>query len=232
MKKIFTLSVLLCLSFSVFAQKDLELKLLSPLTGDEIYDDETFLLAYSIKNVGTEMIVPEDSFYVFMKMDGDYVMGGYYNLPVYHANIPVGDSVYKTSQFGFRTFGSALAPFSFCFELKTSINNVPIDTNLNNNQGCATIEVKTRTTGITNPNTANIKIYPNPAATAITVESNNHQASQAIITDITGRQVAIANLHTATTNIQVAALANGIYVCKLINSHGELFGMQKFVVSH
>jgi hypothetical protein len=234
MKKLFAFLIGLMLFAPAFSQKDLEIKLLTPKTGDEIYDSESILLILSIKNVGTQMIVPEDSFFVSMKMDGEYIQGDFYKSLIEHANIPVGDSVLKTI-YGFTFIGGQLDPFSFCFELETSNNGIRVDSNLTNNESCATIEVKVRTTAINPAPQANntlVNIYPNPASSTVTIQSFDDNATKAIITDVTGRDVDVVNLETGINNLQVNSLANGIYVCKLINAQGTMVNLQKFVVSH
>ena len=94
MKKLFTIAIGILLFAPVFGQKDIEFKLLSPTNGQDVYVNEPFNLIYSFKNVGNDWIDFDDSFFVSLKIDGDYLFGSFNKMLIGHSNIPPGDSIY------------------------------------------------------------------------------------------------------------------------------------------
>lgn len=230
MKKIFTLSAGLCFAITAFAQKDLEIKLLSPKSGDKIYVMESIPLTYSIKNVGSETITPQDSVFVNMKMDGDYVLGAFYQKYIPHGQLTVGDSVFTTISFVFTQ--EEPVPFDFCFEMVTRNNQVPFDTQPNNDESCEMITVSTRTTtGVTDLVSEGVKLYPNPTTNTITVEASLLNVSKAVITDILGTVKSETIVATANQQLNIEGLCSGIYFCKLTDSSNNVIGTVKFTVT-
>ncbi len=231
MRKLFTISVLILLATSVFGQKDIEFKLLSPTNGQDVYINEPFNLIYSFKNVGNDWIDFDDSFFVSLKIDGDYLLGTFNKRLIKHSNIPPGDSVYILDGFGF-TYKEP-NPFSFCLEFTTSKNGVKVDSNQANNYSCATITVNERTTGIEDVN-GNLKLslYPNPASNTVVLKTNNLQASKAILTDISGREVATLQLLNGSADFDVSQLQNGLYFCQLLDETNKYLFSEKLMVSH
>ena len=231
MKKLFTIALFILLAVAAFAQKDIEFKLLGPKNGQKTYVNENFNLVYSFKNVGNEEISFEDSFFVSLKIDGDYVLGFFDKKLIIHNNIPPGDSVYYLESFGFKYKEDK--PISFCFEFTTSKNGVKVDSNQTNNLSCATITVNERTSGIDDIN-SNLKplLYPNPATNTVVLKTNNLQASKAILTDVNGREVATLPLQNGSIFFDVSSLQNGLYFFQLFDSEGRYLSAEKLMVSH
>lgn len=231
MKKIFTLSVGVCLAISVFAQKDVEIKLLSPKTGDEIYVKETIQLTYSIKNVGIDVLTAADSVFVNMKMSGDYVFGGFSHRHVPHNTMAVGDSVFYTFNFAFTE--KEIDDFPFCFELETSSNGQPFDSQSGNNESCAMINVDERSAAsVENAQNNGVKLYPNPAASSITIENLKSNALQkAVITDMLGAVKMEVDLTDATQQLSIEGFTDGIYFCRLFDNLNNTISTIKFSVA-
>lgn len=232
MKRIFTLSVGFCLAISAFAQKDVAVKLLSPKTGDKIYVMETIQLTYSIKNVGIDVLTAADSVFVNMKMSGDYVFGGFSHRHVPHNTMAVGDSVFYTFSFAFTE--KEIDDFPFCFELETSNNGQPFDSQASNNESCAMINVDERSAASVDENTQNngIRIYPNPAISSITIQNlKGHTVQKAIITDILGAVKMEVDLTNATQQLVIDGLSNGVYFCRLTGDLNNAVSTIKFNVA-
>ena len=70
----------------------------------------------------------------------------------------------------------------------------------------------------------NATLYPNPAKqfTTLAIDGIN-TASQVVITDLTGREIASYNLSAAQTqlNISVAGFAEGTYLVRVITEKGN-----------
>lgn len=229
MRKLFTIALFILLAISAFAQKDIEFKLLSPVNGQETYVDETFNLVYSFKNVGNEEISFEDSFFVSLKIDGDYILGGFNKKFIEHNNIPPGDSVYYLEGFGFKY--KEPNPILFCFEFTTRKNGVAIDSNFLNNLSCATITVDERTTGITEfDGNFNLSLYPNPATNGASLKTNNPSASKVILTDIIGREITVLLLQNGSADFDISSLQNGLYFCTIISDTGEFIAKERLIV--
>ncbi len=229
MKKFFTLSVGLCFAISAFAQKDVEITLISPKTGDKIYVMEALSLTYSVKNVGVDVLTATDSIFVNMKMDGDYVLGAFYHRYVPHNTLAVGDSVFYTISFVFTQ--QEIDDFPFCFELETSNNGQPFDSQSANNESCAMITVDERTAaGIEDVKHNGVKLYPNPATNTITIESSLLNVSKAVITDVLGAVKTEVDYVTGSS-LSVNYLSNGIYFCRLTDDANNIVGIIKFIVA-
>lgn len=233
MKKIFTLSVGLCLAISAFSQKDVEVKLLSPKTGDEIYVMETIQLTYSIKNVGVDALTAADSVFVNMKMSGNYVLGGFSHRYVPHNTMAVGDSVFYTFSFAFTE--TEIDDFPFCFELETSNNGQPFDSQASNNESCAMINVDERSAASVDENAQNngLRIYPNPATSSITIENLKvNTAQKVVITDMLGAVKMEVDLTNSTQQLNINELSNGMYFCKLKDAANNIISTTKFSVAN
>ena len=87
MKKLFTIAIGILLFAPVFGQKDIEFKLLSPTNGQDVYVNEPFNLIYSFKNVGNDWIDFDDSFFVSLKIDGDYLFGSFNKMLIGHKTL-------------------------------------------------------------------------------------------------------------------------------------------------
>lgn len=232
MKKIFTLLVGLCFAISAFSQKDLAITLHSPKTGDDVFVMESVIVTYSIKNVGTDPITTDDSVFVSLKMNGNYVMGAFNNKYVPHNLMAVGDSVFYTVSFIFTE--AEIDDFPFCFELETSNNGQPFDSQASNNESCAMINVDERSAASVDENAQNngLRIYPNPATSSITIENLKvNTAQKVVITDMLGAVKMEVDLTYSTQQLNINELSNGMYFCKLTDAANNIISTTKFSVA-
>lgn len=74
--------------------------------------------------------------------------------------------------------------------------------------------------GINNPTAVGFNVYPNPANNVVSI-TFAAAANQVRIIDVTGKVVATQTLNAGTnqTTVSVANLANGAYLCQLINNN-------------
>ncbi len=83
-----------------------------------------------------------------------------------------------------------------------------------------------KVTGISNVNAASVSIYPNPASAVVRV--NAPVAVNAIITALDGRTVL---QQTAAKDINIAQLADGIYMLRITDANGNMIKIEKLVKS-
>ena len=76
----------------------------------------------------------------------------------------------------------------------------------------------------------NLLLYPNPATISVNLEIPDGMITQYLLSDIKGGVLINKDgLNTSRTTINVADLANGIYLLKVVNSAGATF-IKKLVV--
>ena len=80
-------------------------------------------------------------------------------------------------------------------------------------------------------NKKQLNIYPNPAHSKVTVEYPDYYHKQIIITNALGIQQKVLFLQGNTTEIDIAALTNGIYFIGLYENN-TLLNRKKLVVQH
>ena len=76
-----------------------------------------------------------------------------------------------------------------------------------------------------------IKLYPNPAANALTISVDNYMAGYGFkIYDLTGKLVKAATIETASYNLNISDLAEGAYLYSVENMAGKVIHQSKFNV--
>jgi hypothetical protein len=75
-----------------------------------------------------------------------------------------------------------------------------------------------------------ISVYPNPVSDNLNVNMAGIQGAKVSIFDITGKKVAQHNLTEKLNSINVASLANGMYVYQVSNNAKETLKTGKFIV--
>jgi uncharacterized delta-60 repeat protein len=73
-----------------------------------------------------------------------------------------------------------------------------------------------------------LNLYPNPASTALTIESTGGENTISI-SDELGREIATFSLHERTIHYDISHLANGVYYCTAETAAGK--ETKKFIVS-
>lgn len=77
---------------------------------------------------------------------------------------------------------------------------------------------------VESPNTEWIKLYPNPANTQLTLENNASSATQVLISDASGKQIALFSMsEKQQLNIDLSEYQAGYYLVKMSSSEGEVF---------
>jgi|GEM_PF-2953669 len=83
------------------------------------------------------------------------------------------------------------------------------------------------TSGITKLKEQSLTLSPNPATDYLVVKQTTAGKAQLVITDITGRGVAVHNITTSETSIDVRMLTPGMYICTFV-SDGQTLSVNRF----
>lgn len=78
---------------------------------------------------------------------------------------------------------------------------------------------------------SNISLYPNPAATEITIETELNNNNSISILDVTGKLVKEIRFTTNKINLSVSNLDNGIYFYNVYDVEGNVLHSNKFIVA-
>ncbi|HWB64321.1 MAG TPA: T9SS type A sorting domain-containing protein [Chitinophagales bacterium] len=116
-------------------------------------------------------------------------------------------------------------------------DNLPVGTTINNTAyiyfdfnspvvtNTTTNTITTTTTGISPLSLGDglgVRIYPNPAKDAVTVEVDNNSIGGTLqLTDVTGRAIITSQIESRTSHIATSFLSSGVYFVKLSNSKGQ-----------
>ena len=92
------------------------------------------------------------------------------------------------------------------------------------------LEYTTSTVGINANTKENIAVYPNPVSENLFVNMAGIQGASVLVFDITGKKVAQQILNEKTNTVNVASLANGMYVYQVNNSANGTLKTGKFIV--
>ena len=76
-----------------------------------------------------------------------------------------------------------------------------------------------------------VSLYPNPAATEITIETSLTTNNSIKILDVTGKLISDNSFKTNQTTMIVSELDNGIYFYKILDISGKVLHSNKFVVA-
>lgn len=81
------------------------------------------------------------------------------------------------------------------------------------------------TTGIqeANVSTAIATLYPNPASNLITLNTSTYENVQAILSDVSGKQVMALTLQSAQTTFNISDLSQGVYLLQLIQNNVPVY---------
>ena len=95
---------------------------------------------------------------------------------------------------------------------------------------CADVNVTGTLAAPHQPSVAGVTIFPNPAATSITIHSRTafSPGSTAILYDVTGRKVASYALSGENTVVSIATLPSGTYECRIMTGSNSM--VKKIVV--
>lgn len=76
-----------------------------------------------------------------------------------------------------------------------------------------------------------VSLYPNPAKSEITIETNLTNNNSISILDVTGKLIAIHNFNTKAITFPVSDFNNGIYFYNIYDVDGKVLHSNKFVVA-
>jgi hypothetical protein len=77
-----------------------------------------------------------------------------------------------------------------------------------------------------------VSVYPNPSATTTQFDVTVDNASQVVVFDMTGREVARENFNGKVARVNSAQLANGSYTYTIISNEAEVVNRGEFAVAH
>ena len=103
-------------------------------------------------------------------------------------------------------------PFTVCAEYETYSN----DPDLSNNKACVVLTDQPLS-GVQNHTGKNLNIYPNPAATSISVE--NAAGAEISIYNVAGQKVMSIENADANETINISSLSEGVYVVRMVNGN-------------
>lgn len=89
-------------------------------------------------------------------------------------------------------------------------------------------------TGINERTSGNLEltVYPNPASTSIRFATENSDASNLEVYDLTGKQVASHTFENGKLKVSVSDYQSGLYLYKVFDSNKQLLKAGKFTVAH
>lgn len=239
MKKILLLVAVIAASFSLNAQRtvDMEVTLNSPSNGDPIRAGQQFDLEFTLKNNGPDDIKAGDSVATFLVL-GTTIQNSTGSVMVLTAGIPK-DSTFKMTRTGFNVSGGSSGNLQVCAlavlnnrgGADTVRDNVPSG----NNVSCATTTYSVGLGDELNSSKLNANVYPNPVSSAGAISytlAANTEVSVKIF-DLAGRQVLSvfegtkeAGDHTEFFN--VSDLKDGIYLYQI--QAGDISTTNKLII--
>jgi hypothetical protein len=227
MKKL-VLSILTLASLSVFAQKDLEVTLNTPVDGYNIVAGRTFNISYTLKNVGMTDIPASDSIIIGITIGSQVLTASAVN----HGGLAVNEAKNGALNNYAVNFTQDASGVSFCVLGVVRMNGVLLDSNTSNNAGCATVNLATTSTGVAELALANsVKVFPNPASTTFTVAMNATNATVEVM-DITGKLIETAPVSLGEARLNVSSYNNGVYFYQIKGENNTLIKSGKFTVAH
>ncbi|MES2779370.1 MAG: T9SS type A sorting domain-containing protein [Bacteroidota bacterium] len=230
MKKLL-LSIFTLVSVAAFAQKDLSIKLLTPMDGTEINSGKPFAVAFTVKNVGTTPILATDSFRIILALNNTLLS----TLVGARAMNP-GDSANLSPQGGGLpgvTFTSDVDTAFFIAAISFSDTVANVDPNDTNDVDFSYVKLRVIKTGLADLQAmaSTVSAYPNPANAEFTITMKSTDATVEVM-DITGKLVNSYSVTMGEAKMDVSNFNNGVYFYQIKTSANETVKSGKFTVSH
>jgi hypothetical protein len=228
MKKLL-LSLLTLISVSAFAQKDLSIKLLTPMDLTEINSGKGFQVAFTVKNEGLDSVLATDTFFVIINL-GNQRMATL----VGSRALKSGDSAILSPQGGGMLFTFANDVDSVPFIVGVGFTDTTtVDANDSNNVDFSYVNLRVNHTGLaqTTALANSVSVYPNPATSAFTVSMTATNATVEIM-DITGKMIETAAVTMGEVRFDVNNYKNGVYFYQIRDENNAMIKSGKFTVSH
>lgn len=77
-----------------------------------------------------------------------------------------------------------------------------------------------------------VSLYPNPATSQVTIETNQPVADRVYIYDVTGKQIASELLDDGKATINTSGFSTGLYIYRIIGRDKQILYTKKFNVTH
>lgn len=232
MKKIYSLALLMVLSVSAFAQREInfEVTLASPTSSQVITPSTQFSIDAVIKNLGPDALVATDSTLYFLTLSGSIlpINGGQY-WQRWGKTLNVNDTFHITFNGLTLNYNQAVdSNRTLCFNAIPNFNGGGVDTiadnNMSNNSGCVSMLFRAATTSVgqisaTTNGLNSATIYPNPAQGNTTVNVNMANTADVYVKvlDVVGRTVMTTEKTRLTKgehkiNVDLSNLQPGLYI--------------------
>lgn len=228
MKKLL-LSLLVLTSMSAFAQRDISVTLNTPAIGDTIRKGMPFNITYTVKNESTAAFTNADTIIVLFTLGGQAISG---------TNGPIGQLIATDIAPG-ASINGALNGLALNFNQAGNTNLCVVayieedSVNDANNVDCAAISLAFNT-GLSELEKAasTVNVYPNPSSDVVNFTIDYSKASTVRITDITGREVEVANFNMNQAAIDVHNYNGGVYLYQIMNTEGQVVKTGKLTVNN
>lgn len=232
MKKIYSLALLMVLSVSAFAQReiDLEITLVSPTSSQVITPSTQFSIDAVVKNLGPDALVATDSTLYFLTLSGSIlpINNSPYRLR-FNRTLNVNDTFHVTFNGLTLNYNQTVdSNRTLCFNALPRFYGGGVDTiadnDLTNNSGCVSMLFKAATTSVgqisaTTNGLNSATIYPNPAQGNTTVNVNMANTADVYVKvlDVVGRTVMTTEKTSLTKgehkiNVDLSNLQPGLYI--------------------
>lgn len=210
---------MISLSTTIFAQKqtDLSARVIFPQQdGYEVAVGDTLKIMMSVKNLGTEDILPTDTLV--------YGISGFPVTMYSWDTIPAGDSII-IAPLTYINDGSDTADkaHSFCFYLIFDRYPTIDDSNPDNDTTCISFLTKgADNVGIDNNNyqeALNLNVYPNPTAEKVFLSYHNIAVSRIELMDISGRK--LRTFAPDSKILDISLITPGMYLLDIRTADGK-----------
>lgn len=231
-KKKWLIPFMILVASNAFAQKDISISLISPTNGQNIYNNEGFLIQYKLTNLGAPL-TNQDTIYTTYMINGYFPVapGGKILFVPYtpSATIPTNGSVdIEINAVEYINFPKSLNA-TFCLLANLSLDT---GTTQDNNDACIKVNVDfpTALSEIAKAGLS-LKVYPNPVEEVLNFSIDYNQAIKVTLLDITGKQVEVSPFWLKQTSINMSNYNAGIYIYEISSENGEIIKIGKIAVN-
>ncbi|HMG14896.1 MAG TPA: T9SS type A sorting domain-containing protein [Saprospiraceae bacterium] len=210
--------ILLLLPLLSQAQKDVQIELLSPVTGQQILSNKPFTFKVRIKNVGNELISFSDPIGVDANVLGIF----FYSTIIPHGDLVPGDTISFSDQISYN-FTNDHPSESFC---GSAIILGNVDPNMGNNQDCKLVDLLQHPTAtIEHTQDLNqMSVYPNPSNGQFSIQYNPALMNnpELVIFNSLGQCIYSKKNITNNEAIDITGMPKGYYNAKITANDMQL----------
>ncbi|MBA3829022.1 MAG: T9SS type A sorting domain-containing protein [Taibaiella sp.] len=226
-KRTFLLSLLyLLITSAAFAQKNIAVILISPAPGANIDSGETVYTVSQLYNYSTDTLKNSDSVVVELSVNGNRKLQG---LVLLTTDVPPGDYY----EFGFPltwTVTTDVNNADYCVKVFMAHESDPDTTN---NTNCIKVNFRAprHSSGISPvSNEASVSVYPNPASSQLTIQSQEAMDDLLSIYTLDGRILTSQRVVGMQKTISLAGFPDGTCIYTLSNSSGVKYKTGTLVI--